>query len=324
MKNTASVLLCYLSLILLYLPISNCFQTSIPLRHFPTRRTQDQLTELQETKNKKPKGVYTRPSAAIERGSGFYVPGLEGSRVRGLFGLLILGLTLLNANYNSSEGILPNGVDGSAQATSQLISILYGFLLILQGLVEFGKESGFVVDLSNTNSDTDETTNDTNKRSEDTQTVNQYASDTVKSFPSDLVENLQWLAASFVSLTPATHVLLLRSSTSTSSTPEVLYTLGEFPTSFLNFDKTAITKSIEAVMSSRGGRISIPSDHPGSSLLPEFYRRCILLQKLDFDSEGEYQYSLMVGSNQLLAAFTKNDLKWLGRLANYFELALPE
>ena len=44
----------------------------------------------------KVKGVYSRPSAAIEKGSGFYIPGLEGSKVRLLFGTLVLLLNYIN------------------------------------------------------------------------------------------------------------------------------------------------------------------------------------------------------------------------------------
>ena len=55
------------------------------------------ITRLYAENNKKRnKGVYVRPSGAIERGSGFFVPGLEGSRVRVVVGSVLLLLTAIN------------------------------------------------------------------------------------------------------------------------------------------------------------------------------------------------------------------------------------
>mmetsp|Transcript_10026 Transcript_10026/g.14993 ORF Transcript_10026/g.14993 Transcript_10026/m.14993 type:complete len:345 (+) Transcript_10026:696-1730(+) len=72
------------------------------------------------------KGYYVRPSRAIEKGGGFYVPGLEGDRIRIISALFLLALCVLNSN---------GGIDGSF---SQLVSILTGviaaFTLFLQGV----------------------------------------------------------------------------------------------------------------------------------------------------------------------------------------------
>lgn len=314
-----------------------------------TRSTRLYLKNESGTKQSKSKGVYSRPSAAIEKGSGFYVPGLEGSRVRGLFGLVILILTAVN--YFSLTGSDTNEVvsTNSAMTISQIISISYGILLILQGLVEFGKEYGFTLSKSDINDKVEnEETYDDNitsfapekeMKTRDTmreikKTVNQYASPLLLSTNSShFINNLQWTAASFVSLTPATHILLIKTSTdfTTDATQSILYTLGDFSNSpLLSFNgknssdekiNSAISNAIETVYNSKGGRVSIPSDHPGSNLVPEFYRRCILLQKLSFHSASNDKYCLVVSSNQLLAAFTKNDLKWLGRLAKYIEIS---
>ena len=40
--------------------------------------TRQSFFALWDTKKDATKGVYVRPSAAIERGSGFFIPGLEG------------------------------------------------------------------------------------------------------------------------------------------------------------------------------------------------------------------------------------------------------
>ena len=42
------------------------------------------------------KGYYVRPSAAVEQGGSFYVPGLEGSRVRVAGAAVLTVVTVLN------------------------------------------------------------------------------------------------------------------------------------------------------------------------------------------------------------------------------------
>ena len=39
---------------------------------------------------------YRRPSAALERGGGFFVPGLEGYKLRAVMGILVLVLFAAN------------------------------------------------------------------------------------------------------------------------------------------------------------------------------------------------------------------------------------
>ena len=89
-----------------------------------------------------------RPSAAIERGSGFFIPGLEGPKVRLLFGIVVLLLTAVNRALTI---ILPT--DG-AMTVTETLAIGYAMLLLLQAAIEFGKEErGFVVSLINPSDD---------------------------------------------------------------------------------------------------------------------------------------------------------------------------
>lgn len=46
------------------------------------------------------KGYYVRPSRAIEKGGGFYVPGLEGERIRIISGITFLFLIAINLSGN--------------------------------------------------------------------------------------------------------------------------------------------------------------------------------------------------------------------------------
>lgn len=76
------------------------------------------------------KGLYVRPSKALEVGGGFYVPGLEGYRLR----LVIVGLilTLLSLNRLLLPGFkpLPN------QVVSETITVLTAMFVLLQAVFD--------------------------------------------------------------------------------------------------------------------------------------------------------------------------------------------
>jgi len=86
---------------------------------------------------KKAKGIYQRPSAAIERGSGFFVPGLEGSRVRILFGLVVLFFNFINRVLFNVDVTAMTALSFSSNVVN-----FFGILLLIQGSVEFAKENG--------------------------------------------------------------------------------------------------------------------------------------------------------------------------------------
>jgi hypothetical protein len=89
---------------------------------------------------------------------------------------------------------------------------------------------------------------------------------------------------------------------------------------------SGIQAALEQLRQSKGGRISLPLDHPAVVALGLQYdtatatttaaittndTRCIVLQRITDDS------CWMMTSDQLLARFTSSDLKWLGHLADY-------
>lgn len=259
-------------------------------------------TALYESKKKK--GVYARPSAAIEQGSGFYVPGLEGSKVRILFGVICLVLTYINSLFGLGDS------NPDAVAFSENLVVFYGVLLLFQGIIEYGKEIGLGLDFF-AEGDKRKMEKDSTE-SASAKELDQMISVDLKA-DEKMVDKVKWAAASFVSLTPATSIQLLDENDG----GRVLYSLGNLSEGKVEADPDAIRSAIETVHKSKGGRVSIPDSHPCAVLLPEEKRRCILLQKVV--SDGKKQ-CLMVGSNQLLAAFTKNDLKWLGSLGAYLDL----
>lgn len=298
-------------LLLLFAAVSNAFVQSPCIRRHYTGTHSSRTTQSQRTfpellpststttsvsmakDSSSNKGVYSRPSAAIERGSGFFIPGLEGPRVRLVFGIVVLVLTVLNHVLLSSN--LPT------VAFPERVAVIYAVLLLIQAAIEFGKEEkGYVVTLE---TDTSQQEMESGAASTQTWSTSTQLSDEAK-------ERVQWAAASYLSLTPATYMMLLNRSDG------VVYRLGAHVAPAADVSSTEMegTRAAFATLDkSSGGRVSLPSTHPAVVALQmdEEYTRCVVLQKIDDDS------CWMMTSNQLLPAFTKDDLKWLGQLAKH-------
>ncbi|CAM9322434.1 unnamed protein product [Laminaria digitata] len=75
---------------------------------------------------------YRRPSAAIEQGGGFFVPGLQGFRLRLVLAVVILGLISL-------DGFSRPGMTTS-QVVSEALAGLAGLALLVQALLDQRKE----------------------------------------------------------------------------------------------------------------------------------------------------------------------------------------
>jgi hypothetical protein len=74
------------------------------------------------------KGFYVRPSRAIEKGGGFFVPGLEGGRIRVVSAVLLVFLNVVN-----NVGIQSLS---TAETVSQSVGIAATVILLLQGISE--------------------------------------------------------------------------------------------------------------------------------------------------------------------------------------------
>ncbi|CAM9898633.1 unnamed protein product [Choristocarpus tenellus] len=80
---------------------------------------------------------YKRPSAAIERGGGFFIPGLQGSRLQLVFSGVILGLLLLGGS--------PPSTMSPSQLSSEVLATMAGLVLLLQGFLDQQKEEAVQV-----------------------------------------------------------------------------------------------------------------------------------------------------------------------------------
>ena len=252
------------------------------------------------SKSARERGIYSRPSAAIERGSGFFIPGLEGSRIR-----LIFGITCLVAD--AANHFFVDSMPGDwGQSVAEIIAALYGTLLILQGSIEAGVERGAMQNEAVIISGSAEDGVNLNRGSS-TRITDTLQKDDIT------LKTIQRMSQIIMSFTPATCFQFVTEDFG------VLYSAGVGGEIAANNDdneeKRLAKLALDAVAGSKGGRVALPSDHPSSKLLPESATRCILVQKV-----SEYQGSracMVIGSDKLLPSFTKNDLRWIGQLAEY-------
>ena len=269
------------------------------------------------SKSSRERGIYARPSAAIEKGSGFFIPGLEGSRIRFLFGITVLLADVANHVFVGSQ---PGDV---GQIVAEGLSAFYGALLLLQGSIELGVEKGLALGGgggTTNNSDEGITSGDGNA------IVSNVGNGGSKTISDALQENesatrtIQRMAKTIIAYTPATKFRFL------SEDLGVLYSFGignqqEQATDIIdtNEQKRLAKLALDAVSASKGGRVALPSDHPASKLLPDNATRCILVQKVNGFNNGSQQAAccVIIGSDKLLPSFTKNDLRWIGQLADY-------
>ena len=231
-------------------------------------------------------GVYSRPSAAIERGSGFFIPGLEGPKVRLAGGLVLLALVALV----SATG----GPPTPGNTFSQGLAAAFSLLVLFQAAVEFQKEQQQQQQVSMVTSPAS---------SSSSPTVVWQQRWSMATPDLDWKKKVEWAASSYLALTPATNMLLVGPG-------KVLFALGPGELDS-NQEAEACMAALETCASSKGGRVALPATHPSASLLPE--SRSVVLQRVSAES----QLCWLVTSDQLLASFTKQDLKWLGRMGEY-------
>jgi hypothetical protein len=74
------------------------------------------------------KGYYRRPSRAIEKGGGFFVPGLEGEKIR-----VVSAAAIILMIASNRAGVQDATV---SQITSEVIGIVMALILFLQGIAE--------------------------------------------------------------------------------------------------------------------------------------------------------------------------------------------
>ena len=289
-------------------------------------------TNQSKKKKKKSNGVYVRPSAAIERGSGFFVPGLEGYKVRLFVGTIVVLVTVILHYYNSEiyhpipvstsdtkPFIDSDDVYSSGNNFAEALAIFYGLLVLLQGSIEARKDVLAASSIFNSGNE-QSSLNSSNGKS--LQTYQQQWSVDVSDM--DWRNKVEWVASTYLSLTTATNMILVGPG-------KIIFSLGTMARSS-NIDdgveeSIGCNAALATLAQSKSGRLSLPMNHvtvrtllfPSSSLESNSIDnqtaapvpRSVVLQRINA------QLCWMMVSNQLLASFTANDLQWLGQLAQY-------
>jgi hypothetical protein len=204
-----------------------------------------------------------------------------------------------------------------------VLAAFYGALLLLQGLIESGvgevgsrgnNSNNLVIEGNGDGVDNNDIDNAMMKS-----TISSSGISPIIQGNESTLKSMQRLARTIVNLTPATHFILANEEDG------VLYRYGIWvddnksgDNNTDDEDRSIIKLALDAAGSSRAGRVALPSDHPASKLLPTSATRCILVQSIDIDGYGSDtggKSCLIIGSDKLLPAYTKNDLRWIGQLA---------
>lgn len=288
---------------------ASAFQTAIPERrivpsqfHRLASQSAFRLFSKPETNKFKTKGVYVRPSGAIERGSGFFVPGLEGPRVRLLFGVVLLALTALN------HVVVQLAADFSLE---EQISIFYSILILFQAAIEFRKEDLIVESGGGSSGGSGGSNGNSSSNGTSLSQRNMLQKwNQAEQLTQSEKDKIQWAANAFLSVTPATQMFLV-------SKDAIVYRLGcDENTRTAATDNEKIEQGVRAALEqlsrSKGGRVALPDSHPAVVALGLQTARTVVLQRISEDSCW-----VMSSSDQLLVSFAPADLKWLGQLARY-------
>ena len=208
-----------------------------------------------------------------------------------------------------------SAVGDYGQIIAEVLAAVYGAFLLLQGLIESGVGSRSAIAAAATAAESEELIVEQNEGEEGVATVvgnNKSGFSSLIEGNEIVMKSMQRLAQTIVSLTPATHFVIANEQDG------ILYRYGNWGNkdnlSNDDNDTTIIKLALDAMGSSRAGRVALPSEHPASKLLPTSATRCILVQGIDGYGSGG-KSCLIIGSDKLLPAYTKNDLRWIGQLA---------
>jgi hypothetical protein len=258
---------------------------------------------------------------------------LEGPKVRLAVGTVLLTLTAWNRYYSSLATNADNSIQESfatnpGNVLAENLALAFTILVLWQAGIEYTKQiaaAKAVVIGGNGGGQTDEN----NRRADGTgnpngQRVSYQQSWNIPVNDERWKDQCQWAANTYLALTPATEWYLVGPG-------KVLYSLGlmDAPSATpvapapTQVDEDAVAQAcqvaLDTVNASQSGRVALPSTHPVSTNLvagvrptPQ-NRRTVVVQRV------EDNVCIVATSDQLLAAFGKSDLTWLGQLARYIQ-----
>jgi hypothetical protein len=332
----------------------------------PTRHEQAETSSestapsTTDPKPKAPRRVnYVRPSAAIERGSGFFVPGLEGGKARLAMGTVLVALCIVQQHQLADLGVPMDG--------ALAIASLYSGLVLLQSGIEFAQDSvrqersRRAVSTDKVESGSADSFAGSWAGSDDADVRDAAAESAASLNANEYKDRVEWAASTYLSLTPATRMLLVHKDKVVFDSQMLTQTITPLPTRDESVDvipkgsapATALSgvpaarnvegrtnpvtvaedlacrAALATLEQSATGRVALPPSHrafqffavgagsaeandePPAGGSQRRMTRTVILQKISPHS------CWAVASSDLLAAFTPQDLTWLGQLASY-------
>jgi hypothetical protein len=295
------------------------------------------------------KANYVRPSAAIERGSGFFIPGLEGSKVQWFAAGVLSILLAVNRYYydnvmaNPDEANMPMSAIGQGE---EMIALIFILLVFLQATIQTLRQRQRQELLQQQQSQITTSTTASSSKSSSLQSADlflkQWYSSTTQNDNNVWKSKVEWVTTTLLDLTPATHVMLIDAS-------QVLYRsqLPSMPTpsqdtdSNDTTDKSASRKDATSVdtnarvckqlmdllSESKSGRIALPLDQEwtvdavkallGSSASQDAAEmESVWLQRLEGASS---QGLVLCSTTQSIAQWKPRDRTWVQQLVEYIK-----
>jgi hypothetical protein len=270
----------------------------------------------------KKQGVYSRPSAAIERGSGFFIPGLEGPKIRIAVGLLLLTATVGNHWFMTTMTMNASSSSSSSSSSpgntlAEGLAVIYSLLALVQAGVEGVQEMQGGIQIGSrkatSNSSSSSKTPAAAPTVDPTSAVAEIWMDLRDGGDESWRERVSWSAQSLLALTGATQVLLL-------GPKGIVYRVVSSSSNAMSSSSStkdqaqAVAALQDTMRASSSGRVALPPSHPAVAVLaPE--QDCVVVQRID------PQWSWIVTSPQSLAStLTQRDLQWMGPLADHVQL----
>lgn len=284
----------------------------------------------------KKEGVYSRPSAAIERGSGFFIPGLEGPKIRVAVGVVLLGGTAVN-HVLSTDSASATTTNAAGNTLAEGLAVVYSILVLIQAGVEAVQELQSRIQIGASTSTSTSTLPSSKKSATTTTTASKATTEAWSaSVPNDADnENwrarVAWSARTFLALTAATQMMLVMGNNNKG----VVYrlqkdngTVGNQSTSsssveYNDEDQQQACRALqETLAQSPSGRVALPPSHPASQTWAPG-QDCVVVQRIP-NSNNSNNYAkedlacwIVTSPESLASTLTQRDLQWLGPLAKY-------
>lgn len=227
-------------------------------------------------------GFYARPSAVVEKGGAFYVPGLEGYRLK----LLAAAVLLISLAANR---VLSPGNPAGSQLVSEVLGAMACALLLVQVVAEIESEraSGREAERALASARNAERT------------------ELDSSLPAERSDRLQWAAATLLRLTPASIISIYSLDDSAGEATPLLRS-GRLPAKTASPKTRALIEQLAP--DGRGVRYFADAAPVAGVLQLPPTAGCAIMARCGDDC-------VLVAVSELSAGFDDDQCRWIGKIA---------